>query len=117
MLFAYAALHRGGVFTGTRRLRIKESDRGAAMRAEMKKFGVDMTVEENRITVGTGLRPPAEPLEGHNDHRIVMALSILCTRTGGVIRGAEAVRKSFPDFFDRLRDCGGKVEITDGMDQ
>ena len=109
VLFAFAAAHRGGVFTGTRRLRMKESDRGWAMAEELAKFGVCVEVQENRIAVSGGLRAPAETLSGHNDHRIVMALSVLCARTGGTIEGAEAVRKSFPDFFERLRDC--KIEM------
>lgn len=103
VLFAYAAARHGGRFSGTRRLRLKESDRAAAMREELKKFGVSVEIGENTVTVGCGMRPPSETLDGHNDHRIVMALSVLCTRTGGTIRGAEAVNKSFPDFFRRLR--------------
>ena len=112
VLFSYAALHHGGSFTGTRRLRIKESDRGAAMAEELKKFGVALRVEENRITVDNTLHPPTGPLYGHNDHRIVMALSVLCARTGGTIEGAEAVRKSFPDFFQQLRRLGIKITIS-----
>ena len=38
-----------------------------------------------------------------------MALSVLCTVTGGVIEGAEAVRKSLPDFFERLCSLGIQV--------
>ena len=112
VLFAAAALCHGAVFTGTRRLRFKESDRGAAMAQEMAKFGVNLVLEENRITVpATVLRTPAEPLDSHNDHRIAMALSLLCARTGGEIRGAEAVRKSFPDYWDRLRSLGISVTM------
>ena len=110
VLFAYAASRHGGVFTGTRRLKLKESDRGAAMRQELAKFGVPVEIGENQIRVGCGLRAPVGVLQGHNDHRVVMALSVLCLKTGGVIAGAEAVNKSFPDFFTRLRELGGKVE-------
>ena len=107
VLFAAAALCSGAVFTGTRRLRFKESDRGAVMAQEMAKFGVCLELEENCITVpACAVRAPAEPLDSHNDHRVAMALSLLCTRTGGEIRGAEAVRKSFPDYWDRLRSLG-----------
>ena len=110
VLFAVAALCHGAVFTGTRRLRFKESDRGAAMAKEMAKFGVTLTLEENRITVpAAALQTPAEPLDSHNDHRVAMALSLLCTRTGGEIHGAEAVRKSFPDYWERLRSL--KIDI------
>ena len=53
---------------------------------------------------------PREILCGHNDHRIVMAISILLTRTGGTIDGAEAVSKSLPDFFERMKKLG--VHVT-----
>ena len=115
VLFAVAALCGGGRFTGTHRLRYKESDRVEAMRAELEKLGVTLTAGENEVCVRGALRAPAQPLCGHGDHRIVMALAVLCTVTGGEIIGAEAVSKSFPDFFDRLRELG--VDIEDGMDQ
>ena len=110
VLFAYAALHAGGRFTGTGRLRIKESDRCAAMEAELAKFGVEVRTGENEITVGNGVQKPLSELDSHKDHRIVMALSVLCTVTGGTICGAEAVCKSFPDFFEVLRSVGVKTE-------
>lgn len=104
VMFAMAAAMGGAVFTGTARLRIKESDRSAAMAAELAKFGIRTTVEDNRVVIHPGtLQTPAEPLCGHNDHRIVMSLSLLCTLTGGEIVGAEAVSKSYPDFFEILK--------------
>lgn len=116
VLFAVAALCGGGTFTGTRRLRIKESDRAEAMRQELEKLGIELTAGENEATVHPGtLHAPTEPLYGHGDHRIVMALSVLLTVTGGVIDGAQAVSKSFPDFFDKLNDLGAKMIY--GMDQ
>ncbi len=111
-LIAAAALHNGAKLTGTRRLRLKESDRGEAMREEMAKFGVILENKENEILIpGQTPETPAEPLDSHNDHRIAMALSLLCARTGGEIRGAEAVRKSFPDYWDRLRSLGINVSV------
>ena len=114
-LFAMAAYYGGAHFTGTARLAIKESDRAKAMAEELAKFGVTVTVGENDVTVacsgaadapGSGLHVPTEDLSGHNDHRIVMALSLLCTVTGGTIDGAEAVKKSYPDFFPVLAKAG-----------
>ena len=111
ILMAAAACHHGALFTGTRRLRIKESDRVAAMAEELKKFGICMDVAEDTAEVyGGSLLPPAEPLCGHNDHRIVMALSTLLTLTGGTVTGAEAVKKSLPDYFDRLLSLGVQME-------
>jgi 3-phosphoshikimate 1-carboxyvinyltransferase len=117
VLFTAAAICGGAKFTGTDRLKIKESDRGECMRRELSKFGIEVTCGDNNIVVHGGkIVKPKENLSGHNDHRIVMALAVLLTVTGGVIDGAQAVRKSFPDFFDRLRDLKVEVE-TDGMDK
>ncbi len=113
VLFAYAAAKHGGRFTGTERLKIKESDRAVVMAEELKKFGVQLQVSENEVIVPEGgIKAPVETLDGHNDHRIVMALSVLLTLTGGEITGAEAVKKSYPGFFEDLRRIGLNVEIN-----
>ena len=110
VIFALAAVMGGAHFTGTARLKIKESDRAEAMKSELSHFGIEVTVEENSVTVHSGtLQRPDCVLCGHNDHRIVMALSILCSITGGEIRGAEAVSKSFPDYFDKIQTLGIEV--------
>ncbi len=114
LLFAVAAAKHGAVFTGTSRLRIKESDRGQAMAQELAKFGIATTVEENRVIVHGGtIRAPRQSPDGHNDHRIVMALSVLATLTGATVEGAEAVRKSYPDFFDDLKRLGLEVHLDE----
>lgn len=111
ILIAVMAANHGGTLTGTRRLKIKESDRGAAMAEELKKLGVTVTVLEDTILVPkTTLKAPTEKLSGHNDHRIVMALSFLLSLVGGTIEGAEAVAKSLPDYFKRITDLGIEVE-------
>ena len=110
ILMAMAAAKNGAVLTGTRRLKIKESDRGAAMAAELAKMGISVNVEDDRITVAGGVpHAPDTPLYGHNDHRIVMALSTLLCKTGGEIQGAEAVKKSLPEYFDMIRSLGAEV--------
>lgn len=110
VLFAVAAAKHGAVFTGTRRLKIKESDRATAMAQELAPFGTEVTVEENRVVVNAkAFHAPNTLLCGHNDHRIVMSLAVLLTLTGGKIQGAQAVRKSFPDFFEKLRALGIEV--------
>ena len=107
VLFAIAAAKNGGIFTGTARLKIKESDRAAAMAAELQKFGVSVTIHEDAVVVyPLDFHKPDAPLLGHNDHRIVMALAVLLTQTGGTIEGAEAVAKSFPTFFEDISSLG-----------
>ena len=81
------------------------------MAAELLKMGVRCVVEDNAITVPGGqLKAPADILSGHNDHRVVMALSLLLSRVGGIIEDAQVVRKSFPGFFDTVRSLGIQVE-------
>ena len=107
VMFAISAYTGGAEFTGTARLKIKESDRASAMAEELLKFGINVTVSENSVTVHNGtLKRPDCVLYGHNDHRIVMALSLLCSVTGGEIEGAEAVSKSYPDFFEQISQLG-----------
>lgn len=115
ILFAVAAAKNGGVFSGTRRLKIKESSRAEVMTEELAKFGVSSSVYDDEVIIyPIEFKKPSGELDGHNDHRIVMAEAILLTLTGGVIDGAEAVTKSFPDFFEKLKSLGIEVkEIED----
>ena len=114
VLFALAAASGGAEFTGTARLKIKESDRAEAMSDELLKFGIKTEIYANRVVIlKGGLKAPEVPLSSHNDHRIAMACSILLMKTGGVIDGAEAVSKSFPDFFDVLSSLGAEVSYED----
>ena len=111
ILFVLAAVGQGARFTNTKRLKIKESDRAEAMAAELRKFGVNVEVYENEVVITpTDFHAPKEFLSGHNDHRIIMSLAVLATVTGGVIEGAEAVAKSFPDFFERIKLLGIRLE-------
>lgn len=110
ILFTYAAYKNGGKFINTRRLRVKESDRANVMAEELKKFGANVKVYENSVEIEkTQLKPPIVPLCGHNDHRIVMALSVLAVVLGAEIDGAEAVNKSYPDFFRVIKKAGVNV--------
>lgn len=114
VLFALAALQNGATFTGTDRLKAKESDRGAAMDAELGKLGGGLILGDNTITVPKQTLTYKDiPLDGHNDHRIVMALSVILSRTGGRIHGADAVKKSYPDFFHDLLRLGAAVRLSD----
>lgn len=116
VLFTVAAVHHGGTFTGTRRLKIKESDRGAVMCTELLKFGIKSLQEEDSITIyASPLKKPDETVCGHNDHRIVMSMSLLLSLTGGTVDEAQAVRKSFPTFFECISKLGIEVK-PDGMD-
>lgn len=109
--FALSAALHGGVFNGTRRLAIKESDRANSMAEELRKFGARVTVNEDSVIVlPKEFHAPDGVLDSHNDHRIVMSLSVLLTLVGGTIENAQAVDKSFPGFFDELSSLGIEVK-------
>ena len=82
------------------------------MHEELQRLGGGLILGENTITVPKQeLRYRGEMLDGHNDHRIVMALSVILSRTGGAIRGAETIRKSYPGFFEDIKRLGARVEL------
>lgn len=116
VLFSLAALCKGTTrFVNAGRLRIKESDRIAAMEAELQKMGVAVSCTEDTVTV-EGTRPltAGATVSSHNDHRVAMATAVLALG-GGVpltIEGADAVDKSWPTFFDNLRDLGADIELS-----
>ncbi|MGN0662747.1 MAG: 3-phosphoshikimate 1-carboxyvinyltransferase [Faecalibacterium sp.] len=98
------------------RLRLKESDRIAAMEAELRACGGVLSSEGGTITVEGGhpLHPPLRPLCGHNDHRVVMSLTILSLAAGLplAIEGAEAIEKSWPGFFRAIAPLGVEVDYA-----
>ena len=112
VLIAVSAICNGAVIKGTKRLKIKESDRGEAMKRELKKFGVDITVNDDSIVVPKAkLLTPTENLCCHNDHRIAMSLAVLCSVVGGVLENAQCVKKSYPEFFDDIKTLGIQYKI------
>lgn len=114
VLMVVAAMNNGGTFTGTRRLAMKESDRGRAMCEELGKLGIKSRMEEDEIEILKGeLVTTEETLSGWNDHRIVMAVATILSRIGGSVDDAQAVNKSFPDYYDRIRRLGIEVSVRE----
>lgn len=111
ILFVMAALNKGAKFINIERLRIKESDRVSELLEELEKFGVKYTLRENELEIHNSELKKPSVLNGHNDHRIVMALSVMLSKFGGNINGAECVKKSYPNFFNDLRKIG--IEVYD----
>ena len=111
ILMALGAAFNGVELIGTSRLKLKESDRGNVMAEVLEEFSIPVKVYEDKIIVqgGYSLKAPKNTLSGYNDHRVVMSEAVLMTLTGGSIKGAEAVRKSYPDFFERIEGLGIKV--------
>ncbi len=107
ILIACAALCNGAKLIGTKRLKIKESDRAEAMKTELSKFGIDITVNEDNVIIPKkDIKKPTEMLDCHNDHRIAMSLAILCSKVGGTLQSAQCVNKSYPEFFEDIKSLG-----------
>ena len=114
ILMTLAAALNGATLTGTKRLKIKESDRGLVMKEELEKFGADIRVYDDEIIINKSeITKPLKKLNGHNDHRVVMSLAVLSGKYGGEIEGAEAVKKSYPDFFIKAEALGLEVNAYD----
>ena len=112
VLMTLGALKNGCRLINTARLKIKESDRGAVMARELSKFGAHIKVYDNEIVIDKAeLYTPEDDLYCHNDHRVVMSLAVLASVYGGTLTGAEAVSKSYPDFFSTVRSVGLDTEI------
>lgn len=112
VLIACAALCNGAKLIGTKRLKIKESDRAEAMKTELSKFGINITVNEDNVIIPKiDIKKPTEMLDCHNDHRIAMSLAILCSKVGGALQGAQCVNKSYPEFFEDIKTLGIQYDI------
>lgn len=117
VLMVLGALCQGTtVIRNAERLRIKESDRIAAMETELRRCGAVLWSEGGTITVEGGhpLHAPEGPLQSHNDHRVVMSLSVLALAADLplTIEGAEAVEKSWPHFFEAIGPLGAEVNYA-----
>jgi 3-phosphoshikimate 1-carboxyvinyltransferase len=106
----------GAAAEGTTRIsdcehvRLKETDRVAAMATELDRMGVDVAEAEGELVVhGGGLE--GTTVDGHDDHRIVMALAVAALVADGetTIEGAGHVDVSFPAFFETLSGLGAAV--------
>lgn len=111
ILAIFAAANQGAVFTGIRRLRLKESDRVASTLAMLRALGGRGEATENTLTVfGTGLTGGI--VDACNDHRIAMSAAIAPTvcKENVTILGANCVCKSYPGFWEEYSRLGGKYE-------
>ena len=93
------------------RLRIKESDRLAAVREELNRLGARVTEGPDSLTI-VGVETLSGGIaDSHNDHRIAMMAAVAATRCAApvTLTGAESVRKSYPDFWEDYARLGGKL--------
>ena len=114
---AVMAARRDGTthFVNAARLRMKESDRLSMTAALLRALGVPVETTADSLTIRGREGLDGGRVDCRNDHRIAMMAAIAASRATGevVIHGAEAVNKSYPDFFDHYRLLGGKVTLEE----
>jgi 3-phosphoshikimate 1-carboxyvinyltransferase len=95
---------------GVSRLIFKESDRAKTLKEEFGKMNVKIEIKDDMMYV-TGSRPLGGRVESHDDHRIAMAVAVaaLGAKANVYIRDSQCVAKSYPCFFDDLRQLGAIV--------
>lgn len=116
-ILAVAAAYAEGVtiIHHAQRLRDKESDRLASTAAFLGKMGANIRETADGLVINGGTPLHGGIISSANDHRIAMATAIAATKAQSplIIKGAEAVEKSYPHFFDDLAMLGGKAELLE----
>ena len=111
-LVALAAYCKGTtVIEGVTRLTHKESNRALTLQEEFGKMGVEIELQDNLMLIkgGHGLKGAA--VHSHHDHRIAMACAVAALKASGetVISEAQAINKSYPDFYEHIQSLGAIV--------
>lgn len=112
-LVALAAYCEGKtVIEGTTRLTHKESNRALTLQEEFGKMGIRIDLQDDLMIVHGG-KPTAAVVHSRHDHRIAMACAVAALKASGPVEidQAEAVDKSYPDFYEHLRTLGASVSL------
>jgi 3-phosphoshikimate 1-carboxyvinyltransferase len=109
---AVVALFAEGPTTirGLRTLRVKETDRLSALQTELKKFGANVEIDDDVLIIDPPEEPKRAEVDTYDDHRMAMSFALAGTKVHGVvIKNAECVNKTYPQFFDDLNKVRGSV--------
>lgn len=115
-LVALAAACSGtSVIEGVSRLAHKESDRGLTLQQEFSKMGVSVKLQDDLMLIEGGAAIQAATVHSHHDHRIAMACAVAGLIATGeiIIEEADAINKSYPDFFENLKSLGASLSLTE----
>ena len=103
------------VIEGTGRLTHKESNRALTLQEEFGKMGVSIKLQDDLMLIEGVSQINKGEVFSHNDHRIAMATAVAALKANGevLIAGADAVNKSYPQFWEHIKSLGAKVSLTD----
>ena len=112
-LVALAAFCNGTTaIQGVNRLAHKESNRGLTLQEEFGKMGISITLQNDLMLINGGKGINGATVQSHHDHRIAMACAVagLKAKAPMVIEEAEAINKSYPTFYEHLRQLGAVLD-------
>jgi len=92
--------------TGLDNLRLKETDRVAALKTELEKLGANVLVDENTMSISGSVSVHEVRIKTYNDHRMAMSAGLVSAASEVEIENPEVVTKSFPTFWTQLRNIG-----------
>ena len=113
-LVALASYCKGkSVIEGTTRLTHKESNRALTLQEEFAKLGVTIELQDDLMIVHGGGGLKGTTVHSRHDHRIAMACAVAGLKAAGdvTIEEAEAINKSYPDFYEHLKVLGASVSL------
>lgn len=98
---------------GVYRLLHKESNRAASLQDVFSKMGADIYIEDDCMVINGGKALQKASVHSHEDHRIAMAVAVAALRANGeiILDGAETVNKSFPEFWNVMKNAGALINI------
>ena len=111
-LVALAAYCEGTtVIEGVKRLTHKESNRSLTLQQEFAKLGIEIDLQDDLMLVKGGTGVKGAKTHSHHDHRIAMACAVAALKADSelIIEEAEAINKSYPDFYQHLQQLGASV--------
>lgn len=114
-LVALAAYCKGTtVIEGVSRLAHKESNRALTLQQEFGKMGVEIKLQDDLMMITGGAGIKAARVHSHHDHRIAMACTVAAFKADGktIIENAEAVNKSYPNFYEDLKLLRANVSLA-----
>ena len=117
-LVALAAYCQGKtIIEGVHRLAHKESNRGITLQEEFGKMGIQIDLQDNLMIVHGGTGVQGAKVHSHHDHRIAMACAVAALKATGEtkIEEANAINKSYPEFYEHLKSLGASVSLTDQL--
>ena len=105
-VFLAASLGKGLRLTGLDNLRIKETDRIAALQTELKKLGLEVESTSNSLKISGSIKAKSARVKTYNDHRMAMSAAVLSSKMETEIENPEVVAKSFPAFWNVISNLG-----------